>query len=56
MYKSPLDGSIPGTVPTKKYPGSRAYHKGAFGSPPKHGHDEIKKDGRVPREKQADKS
>ena len=39
MYATKLGGSVPGTVPTKKYPGKRAYHKGSFGSPPKHGHE-----------------
>jgi hypothetical protein len=39
MYTALLSGRIPGTVSTKKYPGNRAYHKGAFGSPPKHGHE-----------------
>jgi hypothetical protein len=43
MYRPSLDGSIPGTVPTKKYPGNRAYHKGAFGSPPAHSHEPLYK-------------
>lgn len=37
MYQSLIDGSDPGTVPTKKYPGNRAYHKGSSGSAPEHG-------------------
>ena len=36
MYTASLSGKVPGTIPTKKYPGNRAYHKGSYGSAPKH--------------------
>ena len=39
MYTVSLSGKVPGTIPTKKYPGNRAYHKGSYGSAPKHGYE-----------------